>query len=155
MIRFLVGFAAAMMIFTSVAPAANPPSFALWTARWKVEGDKAIGQPINACVKFYEKDDTKAGACAVRVALAAYAKEIPVWSRQIAAVSRGQTAPCRRAIHAYWLASRKTTSAVEIYFRGHAHTTASQLNSDLTDEPFATLGALSDAAKSRAIRICG
>lgn len=144
-----------ILLLAGPAAAAKPASFALWEAHWEVESDKAIGQPVHACGKLFAKDDAKAGACAVKVALAAYAKEIPIWSRQVAAVSIGQAAPCRRAIHSYWLATRKVTAAAQIYFRGHSHVTATRLGEDLRGEPFKTLGSLHDAAKSRAIRICG
>jgi hypothetical protein len=80
---------------------------------------------------------------------------MPEWGREVAAVSKGQSARCKAAIHRYWLASGKVQRLEVRYLAAHAHITATKLSSDLQDEPFTTLQSLTDEAKSSAIRICG
>ena len=79
----------------------------------------------------------------------------PQWEREVALVSRGQSAPCKKAIHLYWLASRKAQKASLIYLDSHQHVSITDIVSDLKEDPYPTLKSPTDAAKSHAIRVCG
>ena len=82
-------------------------------------------------------------------------RQQPQWERAVAAISTGQSPACRKAIHRYWLASRKGQTASLIYLDSHPHTSMTEVASDIGEEPYATLKSQSDAAKRNAIRVCG
>jgi hypothetical protein len=149
--------AAATPSFSAPTNATTPPSFALWTAQWASRSSKAMDNPIAQCAKLLGgQTSTKSGACAMRVLQIAYKTLIPQWEQAVAEIARGQTRPCRVAIHSYWLASRKGQAANLIYLRSsHPSITIVQILSDLSDEPYSTLKSLTDEAKSHAIRVCG
>ena len=140
------------------APAAHakkPPSFALWNESWKVQHDPVIDSLATGCEYLFGQDDDKLGACfAKREGRILHARQ-PEWERQVARIARGQTVLCKRAIHGYWLAARKSAEATLVYLDSHQHTAMTKINNDLGENPYATLKSLSDAAKSQAIRACG
>lgn len=138
------------------AAAKEPPSFALWTARWAAQNDRAVDKVMTACIKVYgEKADAKVGACFARTGLGVLLAERPKWERQVAAIAKGQSHACKKAIHSYWLASRKGQAASVIYFRGHPDAALTEIASDFREEPYAELDRLTDVAKAKAIRVCG
>lgn len=150
----LAVLAVAMVGVPAVASAKKPPSFAAWVLQWKTTDDKALAG-IDGCAKIYASNDLKAGTCAVKVALAGYKLLMPIWNHQVAKIARGQSAPCRAAIHRYWLAGRKIQLLLVVYFKQHPSEPATKLSSDFDEDPLKTLGDLSDEAKSDAIRVCG
>jgi hypothetical protein len=138
------------------AAAKKPPSFALWTAKWKAQTDAPKNKLEDTCLKVYgQTADRKVGACFVKGMRALLRQEQPLWEKQVAAISRGQTASCRKAIHAYWLASGKAQKASLIYLDSHQHVSVTDIARDLQEDPYATLKAQTDAAKKRAIQVCG
>jgi hypothetical protein len=137
------------------AEAAKPRSFALWTASWKAHSDKLVNAAADPCQKAFPRDDLKLGECFVHRLISTLQSASPEWEHQVAAVARSQTQPCKAAIHRYWLASRKLQAAEVIYLKAHPHTKLTQVNADFADEPYATLGSVTDETKSRAIRVCG
>lgn len=148
----------ALVAITVVAPgavAAKPPSFALWTAKWNAHSDQIARTAAAPCQKAFPKDDARLGGCFIKVELAALRRAIPEWAKQISGIASGQTAACKGAIHAYWLASRKNQAAALIFYTGHAHSSMTDIAGELNDEPFPTLQSITKAAKSKAIRICG
>jgi hypothetical protein len=147
---------AAFLVGTPAAAAADPPSFALWVATWRSQDNAAQDKMQATCERVYGKtDDAKLGACFVKLEIVSLRSRMPRWERAVARISRGQSAPCRKAIHAYWLASRKAQLASMIYLRTHAKRAATDIASDLNEEPYVTLRQVTDETKSRAVRVCG
>jgi hypothetical protein len=137
------------------ALAKQPPSFALWTANWTVQHDPTIDSLATGCLYLFGQNDDKLGACfATREGGILRARQLD-WERQVAGIARGQTAPCKEAIHGYWLTTRNKLHATLGYLESHQHTGMAKINSDLSHDPYKTLKSFSDAAKSRAIRVCG
>lgn len=137
------------------ASAEKPPSFALWTVKWKAQNDAAQSKVARTCTQAFGETSRKAGECFVKGMMASLRALQPKWEKQDAAIARGQSKPCRTAIHQYWLASRKAQKASLIYFDSHQRTEPAQIASDFSEEPFNTLRSLTEEAKARAIRICG
>jgi hypothetical protein len=137
------------------ALARQPPSFALWTANWTVQHDPTIDSLATGCLYLFGQNDDELGACfATREGRILRARQLD-WERQVAGIARGQTAPCKEAIHGYWLTTRNKLHATLGYLESHQHTGMTKINSDLSHDPYKTLKSFSDAAKSRAIRVCG
>lgn len=134
---------------------AKPPSFALWTVNENNYEDSLTTPITDQCAKAFGKDDKKAGECLVAGVLRVYPKMDANWERGLARIAKRQSAPCKKAIHAYWLAARKNFAAATAYFKSHRTTAATQIQSDLADEPYATIKSVKDEAKSHAIRVCG
>lgn len=154
--RSLIVAVLALLVAAPVAVAGQPPSFALWNAKWKAKHDPAIDDLGDKCMALYGKTaNRKIGECFVKGARPLLRAEAPLWEREVAKVSVGQSSACKAAIHGYWLAVRKTTAATLIYLDSHPHTSMTDVASDLSGDPYATLKSVSDAAKSRAIRVCG
>ena len=99
--------------------------------------------------------DRKVGECFVKGMRVLLRRFEPQWEREVALVSRGQSAPYKKAIHLYWLASRKAQKASLIYLDSHQHVSITDIVSDLKEDPYPTLKSLTDAAKSHATRVCG
>ena len=138
------------------APAKAPPSFALWTAKYRAQTDKPIDEVGDKCIALHgETADRKIGECWVKGLRVILRRQQPQWERAVAAIAKGQSESCRKAIHRYWLASRKGQAAILIYLDAHQHTRMTEVASDLDEEPHATLKNQTDAAKSAAIRTCG
>lgn len=134
----------------------EPPSFALWTAKWKAQSDKPLDDLADKCIAIYgETADRKVGECFVKGMRVIVRRQIPQWELAVTRISKGQTRACKKAIHAYWRASRKGQKALVIYLDSHPHTSATQFGRDLGGDPFGMLKQLTDEAKSRAIRVCG
>jgi hypothetical protein len=147
---------AASLVAIPTAAAKQPPSFALWVARWNAHSDAVTNKQTDRCDAFVKKnDDKRVGECLVVGLLKVDPGLIAEWNRQLAAIAKPQTPKCRAAIHGYWLAATKAFKAILIYMRSHRHTAATQIAQDAQDEPQATLTSLKDAAKSHAIRVCG
>jgi hypothetical protein len=143
------------LLSAPAADAKKPPSFALWNESWKVQHDPIIDSLATGCVYLFGQNDDKLGACfATREGRILHARQRE-WERQVARIARGQTVRCTRAIHSYRLAARKSITATLVYLDSHQHTAMTKINSDLGENPYAKLKSLSDAAKSRAIRVCG
>jgi len=137
------------------ALAKKAPSFAVWTASWKTQHDPTIDGLATGCLYLFGQNDEKLGACfATREGRILHARQ-PDWDRQVARIAHSQSARCKKAIHGYWLATRKTVNATLVYLDSHQHTAMSQIHSDLSGDPYKTLKSHSDAAKSRAISVCG
>lgn len=134
----------------------KPASFALWAATWKSQDDAAQDKIQASCERLYGKtDDAKLGVCFVKLEIVSLRSRKPLWERAVARIANGQPARCRKAIHAYWMASRKAQRASMIYLQTHPKRAATEIASDLNEEPYVTLRELTDEAKSRAIRVCG
>src|SRR4051794_13865805 len=100
------------LLAAPTAVAKKPPSFALWTAKWKAQTDPLQNKLSDDCLKRYgETADRKVGECFVKGMRVLLRREEPVWLRQVANIAKGQTVVCRKAIHAYWLASEKSQKA--------------------------------------------
>ena len=150
--RTLLLVLAFSLIAATAASAKEPPSFALWSAKEQNHQDSLIDPLEAGCKKL---GDSKGGACLAKGLLIIYPKLSAHWSKGLALVAKPQTATCKKAIHAYFLATTKNIAAATLYFKAHAHTRWSQILSDLNGEPYSTLGQVKDEAKSHAIRICG
>jgi hypothetical protein len=152
-VLFVLGFGLAT---APVALAKKPASFALWTAKWKAHTDPLQNKLADGCLKRYgQTADRKVGECFVKGMRIILRQVEPVWQKQVAAIAVGQSAPCRKAIHAYWLAAEKNQKASLIYLDSHQHVDITQIARDIKAEPYATLKAQTDAAKKHAIIICG
>jgi hypothetical protein len=99
--------------------------------------------------------DSKGGACLAKGLMIEYPKLGAHWSAGLARIAKPQTAACKKAIHAYFVASTKHVAALELYVKAHQHAHWSQILSDLNSEPYATLGQVKHEAKSHAVRVCG
>jgi hypothetical protein len=147
---------AAFLVVAPAALAKNPPSFALWAATWRSQDNAAQDKMQATCEQVYGKtDDAKLGACFIKLEIVSLRSRMPLWEHAVARISKGQSAPCRKAIHAYWLASRKAQRASMIYLRTHPKRAATDIASDLNEEPYVTLRQVTDETKSRAVRVCG
>jgi hypothetical protein len=154
--RALIPALLALALMAAPAAAATPPSFALWNAKFVAQDDKLIDELGDKCLALYgQTANQKVGECFVRGGRVILRSQQPGWERAVARISIGRSAPCKKAIHAYWLASRKATRASLIYLDSHPHTSMTEIASDFAEEPYATLKALLDESKRRAIRVCG
>jgi hypothetical protein len=148
----------AMLALAVVAPLAHagkPPSFALWTAKWSAHSDQVVRTAVAPCQKAFPTDDARLGACFIKVELAATRHAAGEWEKDVANIAVGQTPTCKKAIHAYWLASRKNQAAAIIFYTTHAHATMTDIADEIKAEPYPTLQSLTKSAKSHAIRVCG
>jgi hypothetical protein len=145
----------ALLACTSTVASASPTSFASWATQWKAASDRAINAALDPCQKHFLDNASKAGACAVRNVRLVYVRVAPIWDRAVERVAQGQTPACRTAIHLYWLATRRQQAADLSYLRRHARVTVTQLNLDLSSEPFATMTRVAANAKRDAVRTCG
>jgi hypothetical protein len=153
--RIVVVMLAFGLLVAQPALAKKSPSFAVWNADWNAQHNPTIDSLATGCLYLFGHNDAKLGACfAKREGRILHARQ-PDWEREVARIAHGQTARCKRAIHGYWLAARKSVTAALTYLDSHQHTAMTKINSDLGKDPYATLKSLSDAAKSRAIRVCG
>jgi hypothetical protein len=153
--RIVVVTLAFGLLVAQPALAKKSPSFALWNENWNAQHDPTIDSLATGCLYLFGQNDVKLGACfAKREGGILRARQLE-WERQVARIAHGQTARCKRAIHGYWLAARRSGKANLIYLDSHQHTAMTRINSDLGEDPYAKLKSLSDAAKSRAIRVCG
>jgi hypothetical protein len=132
-----------------------PPSFALWWGRFSAGVQRDITRIGDGCEKRYGRDDAKVGACFVKAERVSLRGQRAALKKQIAMISRGQTAPCRKAIRVYWLASRKAANLNLAYLDSHPHVAVTRMSRDLNRKPYTTLKSLSFEAKTRAIRVCG
>jgi hypothetical protein len=145
----------ALLACASTATASNRASFARWASQWKVASDRAINAALDPCQKHFVDNGPKAGACTVHNVRLVFTRVAPIWDRAVERVARQQTPACRSAIHTYWLVTRTQQTADIAYLRRHEHVTITQLNSDLSAEPFSTMNRVAANAKMRAVRICG
>lgn len=134
---------------------AEAPSFALWWGRFSAGVQRDVTRIGDACEKRYGRDDAKVGACFVKAERVSLRGQRAALKKGIATISRGQTAPCRKAIRAYWLASRKAAKVNLAYLDSHPQVAVTRMSRDLNRKPYTTLKSLSFEAKTRAIRICG
>lgn len=109
----------------------------------------------HVCQKRYGVDDAKVGACFVKHERVSLRLERAAWEKQVAKISRSQRAPCKRAIHRFRVASRKSAIASLRYLDSHRHARLTQVSRDLNAQPFESLRVMTFEAKARAIRICG
>ena len=144
------------VLLPSPAPAlAQPPSFTHWVAGRLLQQERDVNRAAHACATAAGGDDVKFGACIVanqRVALRADAVE---WDKQVAMIARGQSAPCRSAIHDYSSALVARQKALLTYMDSHPRVASTRLVHDLRSEPFTTLKAVTRASLFRAVRVCG
>jgi hypothetical protein len=144
------------VLLASPAPAlAKPPSFTHWVAGQLLREERDVNRAARACATASGGDDVRFGACIVasqRVELRADALE---WDKQAAMIARGQSAPCRSAIHDYSDALVAHQKALLAYMDSHPRVASTRLVHDLRREPFATLKATTRASLFRAVRVCG
>jgi hypothetical protein len=147
----------ALTAFLGGAPPApaKAPSFALWWKGFSARVQRDITRIERACEGRFGRNDAKVGACFVKAERVSLRLEGEAMRKQIAIISRGQTASCKKAIHVYWLASRKAAKVNLIYLDSHPHVAVTRLSRDLNRKPYTTLKMHTFRAKSEAIRICG
>ncbi len=73
----------------------------------------------------------------------------------MAAITRDQSAPCRKAIHKYLLASRISQNATLDYLDSHTHVDIDRIIYDMARRPYIRTFGHSLDARWRADRICG
>jgi hypothetical protein len=155
----LAVFLLALVALTGMADgdsaAAKPQIFSRWVIQEGSAEDALIDPMTDDCVKLFPRNDAKLGACVVRGLLALRPKLIARWERGVGIVARGQTAACRHAIHAYWLAARKNIKATTLYFESHRHTGSTRIQAELNSQPYTTLESQKDDAKTHAVAVCG
>ena len=110
---------------------------------------------LAACEKLFSENDGKLGECTATAVLSAYAKTDRRWTLGLQRVAKPQSARCKKAIHAYWLATIKNGKAKIAYLESHRHTGIRAIIAAMSGEPYETITELKDEAKSRAVRICG
>jgi hypothetical protein len=134
---------------------AKPQSFARWVVQEGSAEDAAIDPMSDECIALFPRNDAKLGACVVRGMLSLRPALVARWERGIGGVARGQTAACRKAIHAYWLAARRNIRATTLYFEAHRHTGSTRIQAELNSQPYTTLESQKDEAKTHAVVVCG
>jgi hypothetical protein len=154
-LRSLLVVAAALGSLTAPAALAQSPSFALWTVRWSAQDAAAQDKVASVCARLFGQSDAKTGACFAKGISASVRARQPIWGRQVVEIAQGKPAPCRRAIHVYWLASRRGQAATLRYLDSHQRVGAAAIAKGIMGEPYATLRWRAEDAKSRAIRVCG
>jgi hypothetical protein len=159
---YILGLAVAFSFLSAfIVPAtAKVPSFALWSAREKIHQDQVFGFPYDECTKDYvrkqsESNDAEAGKCVRSLFL----KVIPglnrSWEHGLSVIAKPQNAACKKAIHAYYVASTKDRTAKMAWFRSQPNMTITDVIQTLGEEPYKTLNVVKEEKKSAAIRVCG
>jgi hypothetical protein len=138
----------------SEAATAKPQSFARWVVQEGTAEDAIIEPMTDRCVKRFPRDDAKLGACVVQGLLAIRPALVARWERGVGTISHGQTAACKHAIHAYWLAARTNIRATTLYFEAHRHAGSTRIQAELNSQPYTTLESQKDEAKSHAVAVC-
>lgn len=151
----LISLASAVLLGTASTALADAPSFALWWGRFSARVQRDIQHIDTACQARFGHDDAKVGACFVKAERASLRAESASLTRQLATISRGQKASCRKAITIYGRASRRAATANLRYLDAHPHITVSRLARELNRAPYTKLKSATFAARSRAIRTCG
>jgi hypothetical protein len=135
------------------AASAKPASFKAWSSRWQTTLSTSFGVGGAECSKG---SDSQKGQCFAKATMSTYRAIDPLFVTDIAAIEKGQTPGCRKAISGYSVAFRKTATAVQAYLRAHTSSaTLSQIKHDFAQKPYTTLDALVKTTNSRAVRICG
>jgi hypothetical protein len=137
------------------AAQAKPQSFSRWVLQEGSAEDALIDPMTDGCVKLFPRNDARLGACVVRGLLALRPALVARWERGVGIVAQGQTAACKKAIHAYWLAARRNIKATTIYFESHRHTGSTRIQAELNSQPYTTLESQKDEAKTHAVTVCG
>ena len=147
---------AALSGFADVESAlAKPQSFARWVIGEGTREDTVINPVTDHCVKLFPRNDAKLGACVVHGLLAVRPKLVADWERGVGIVARDQSAACKQAIHAYWLAAKRNIKATTLYFESHRQTGSTRLQAELSSQPYSTLESQKDDAKGHAVAVCG
>jgi hypothetical protein len=147
--------AVAILLGTSAPVLARPASFAVWWSHFSARVQRDVVRINHVCQKRYGVDDAKVGACFVKHERVSLRLERAAWEKQVAKISRSQRAPCKRAIHGFRVASRKSAIASLRYLDSHRHARLTQVSRDLNAQPFQSLRVTTFEAKARAVRICG
>jgi hypothetical protein len=150
-----IAIALTLVMAMPVSGLAKPPSFGLWWKHFSAGIQRSVTRIDSACQKAYGQDDAKVGACFVRAERVSLRAQRSALQTQIAAISRGQRASCKRAIHQYWVASRRAATANLVYLDSHPRAGVRRLSRDLNAEPYASLKKSTYDAKSHAVDACG
>jgi hypothetical protein len=145
---------AALLAVPSVA-GAKAPSFAAWHARWLAHSNAKVLAMKTRCAVQSSSSDLKAGECIVKGALAGYPPLIAQWNREVAVIAKGQTAPCRAAIHTYWLATARNYAETLAFFRAHREQPVTAIAKDMNATRIQTIALKQSRAASRAALVCG
>ena len=144
-----------LMMGMSASGLAKSPSFGLWWKHFSAGVQRSITRTDSACQRSYGHNDAKVGSCFVRAERVSLRAEQSALKKQIAAISRGQKASCKRAIQQYWVASRRAATANLAYLDSHQRAGVRRLSRDLNAEPYASLKKSTYDAKSHAVDVCG
>lgn len=152
---------AALVVLACLAPEpadAHAPSFAVWMAHRDARVAKMLAPVQSKCVNVARltSDDDAAGKCLIDGLWRVWPRSRAAFDRSVAIIAAPQTAPCKRAIHAWWRAISTGSRAMLVYLTA-AHDTpvsATRFNRDMRNGTLGTLNGLTDAAKSRALRVC-
>ena len=120
-----------------------------------MQHDPTIDGLATGCLYLFGENDDKLGACFATRERGILRARQHEWERQVTGIQRGQTSRCKKAIHGYRLTTRNKLHATLGYLDSHQHTAMTKINRDLSHDRYKRLKSLSDAAKSRAIRVCG
>ena len=144
------------LVMAMPAPgSAKPPSFGLWWKHFSAGIQRSVTRIDSTCQRAYGQDDAKVGSCFVRAERVSLRAQRSALKTQIAAISRGQKASCKRAIQQYWVASRKAATANLAYLDSHQRAGIRRLSRDLNAEPYVSLKKSTYNAKSHAVGVCG
>ena len=141
------GLLAAVLVAPSVV-GAKAPSFSTWHARWLKRSGAKVMAVKTRCAFESSSSDLEAGRCIAKGALAVYPPLIAEWNREVAEIAQGQAAPCRAAIHAYWLATAKNYAATVAFFRAHRESPVSTIAADLNSKGIPGRGSQTDACRA-------
>jgi hypothetical protein len=124
-----------------------------WVAQQHVWQDRLSVR----CQKLYGggnmfSHSPKVGHCFVTGTSRHMRRVRPTWERAMARIARNQSAPCRRAIRTYLLASRKSHPAVLAYLDSHSYIDIFRIVFDVSDIPATWHTAI---ARWKADWVCG
>jgi hypothetical protein len=152
---FVVGALLATVLAVPAAGIAKAPSFAAWHAHWLARSGAKVLALKTQCALHSSSGDLAAGRCIAKGSLAVYPPLIAEWNREVAVVAKLQAAPCRAAIHAYWLATAKNYAETVAFFRAHRASRLTAIASDMSATSVQTIALAQARSATRAALVCG
>jgi hypothetical protein len=136
--RALIALLLALPLLGTSDALAKPPSFQAWNDAWVAQEHVWQDRWGERCEKLYgggnmSSHSPKVGHCFV-TGMSRHLRHVrPAWERAMARIARNQSAPCRRAIRTYLLASRKSHPAVLAYLDPHPYIDVYRIVYDVFD----------------------
>jgi hypothetical protein len=142
-------------VLPSTTVAAKPPSFAHWAQAENAYTDSLVDPIMSSCDADYPGDDLQLGECVIAELARIYPGLNVHWRTGLTRVTKPQRTACKNAIKTYSLAAQKDHTASLAYLRSHPQTGLTEFHDTVTSGQYKTLTDAKDAARAKAIRVCG